>query len=635
MSIGHEVSVIKQMYINSISGGILDGSSISDLEITGQVYDLTENETVIITLGDKEYPAAVSSSRFSVVIPAAELINIPNGQYVVSAKTTVMTTTILEVTNATPPDVTLTASQYYFSNAELTAGLVIAQYSTVDGDGASITYSLAGEHASYFSLDDGDVLFTAAGVTAVNSESMALSRLTLSLNCTDGVRTVNTSIAFEITDPLILVEPTPTKPAQLIGDWDLTFQDEFTAPDIRDDHWVLKKGTAGMGYNSLDSVYVEDNKAVLMTQIDPKAHDCEYEHYAGSEITTFDKFAQKHGYFECRAKYEAKRGAWPAFWLMPDTGDRGTVGKDAKVFLSFDLSSVNEQIESAELVYGVESSQKYESNVLQEVESYLQVYPTKSWSPSSLAYEDIKQIPFRFLGDAYVLAGDVVRTDVTDYVHSAVDHKSHFMIADNYRETATTLIGSSLHEDENLRPSLVINGSVVIPPYQEGSFRSGALPNSTPEVYTTGGTTHTVFDSWANASSTTGSGMEVDIFETLGVWGEEVNAIALHWDGYGSSHKGAGSGHIDITPSEDGYHTYGCLWDPDGLTFYIDNVEVWSRSFTPDEEVDDIRAFDDPAYILLSMQTGGWDGNNEQIDRENFPAKCWFDFVRVWKKIEE
>jgi beta-glucanase (GH16 family) len=129
--------------------------------------------------------------------------------------------------------------------------------------------------------------------------------------------------------------------------------------------------------------------------------------------------------------------------------------------------------------------------------------------------------------------------------------------------------------------------------------------------------------------------MEVDIFETLGVWGEEINAIALHWDGYGSSHKGAGSGHIDITPSEDGYHTYGCLWDEDGLTFYIDNIEVWSRSFTPDEEVDDIRAFDVPAYILLSMQTGGWDGNNEQIDRENFPAKAWFDFVRVWKKAEE
>jgi hypothetical protein len=639
MSIGHEVSVIKQMYINSISGGILDGSSISDLEITGQVYDLTENETVIITLGDKEYPAAVSGSRFSVVIPAAELINIPNGQYVVSAKTTVMTTTILEVTNATPPDVTLTASQYYFSNAELTAGLVIAQYSTVDGDGASITYSLAGEHASYFSLDDGDVLFTAAGVTAVNSESMALSRLTLSLNCTDGVRTVNTSIAFEITDPLILVEPTPTKPAQLIGDWDLTFQDEFTAPDIRDEHWVLKKGTAGMGYNSLDSVYVEDNKAVLMTQIDTKAHDCEYEHYAGCEITTFDKFAQQYGYFECRAKYEAKRGAWPAFWLMPDTGSRGTVPQDAKVLFSFDLSSISEPITSAELKFGLTSATMFNNNLQEDEEvtaTSIQVYPFKSWTPENLKYEDIKQIPFRFLGYFETLvAGDVATCDLTADVNKSINNKYHCMLADNYRSTVRMSIAGSTNEDESMRPVLIINGGTVLTPSQEGSFRSGYSQYGSPEEFTTGVEEYNLYDSWANASSTSGTGMEVDIFETLGVWGEEVNAIALHWDGYGSSHKGAGSGHIDITPSEDGYHTYGCLWDEDGLTFYIDNNQVWQRSFTPDEDVDNIRAFTDPAYILLSQQTGGWDGNNEQIDRDNFPAKVWFDFVRVWKKVEE
>ncbi|MCX7009043.1 MAG: glycoside hydrolase family 16 protein, partial [Kiritimatiellaeota bacterium] len=42
--------------------------------------------------------------------------------------------------------------------------------------------------------------------------------------------------------------------------------------------------------------------------------------YVSTVVTTFDKFAQRYGYFEARTKVPATMGMWPAFWMMPDRG---------------------------------------------------------------------------------------------------------------------------------------------------------------------------------------------------------------------------------------------------------------------------------------------------------------------------
>lgn len=41
-------------------------------------------------------------------------------------------------------------------------------------------------------------------------------------------------------------------------------------------------------------------------------------HYASGMINTFGTFEQKYGYFEMRADFPEAKGAWPAFWLMPN-----------------------------------------------------------------------------------------------------------------------------------------------------------------------------------------------------------------------------------------------------------------------------------------------------------------------------
>ena len=55
-------------------------------------------------------------------------------------------------------------------------------------------------------------------------------------------------------------------------------------------------------------------------------------------------------------------------------------------------------------------------------------------------------------------------------------------------------------------------------------------------------------DTWGDTSLTFDQGMEFDIMESLGIWGEDISISALHWDGYGSQHKSVNSGEL--------YHNY-------------------------------------------------------------------------------
>jgi beta-glucanase (GH16 family) len=42
--------------------------------------------------------------------------------------------------------------------------------------------------------------------------------------------------------------------------------------------------------------------------------------YVSGVLTTQGSFAQKHGYFEIRAKMPVGQGVWPAFWMLADNG---------------------------------------------------------------------------------------------------------------------------------------------------------------------------------------------------------------------------------------------------------------------------------------------------------------------------
>jgi autotransporter-associated beta strand protein len=80
------------------------------------------------------------------------------------------------------------------------------------------------------------------------------------------------------------------------------------------------------------------------------------------------------------------------------------------------------------------------------------------------------------------------------------------------------------------------------------------------------------------------SGSEIDIVEHRYVDGS-TNNIAnivqnnIHWNGYGSAAKSAGSGNIGSGLGT-GFHTYGFLWTPSVYTLYVDgsNLRAWNFS---------------------------------------------------------
>lgn len=115
-------------------------------------------------------------------------------------------------------------------------------------------------------------------------------------------------------------------------------------------------------------------------------------------------------------------------------------------------------------------------------------------------------------------------------------------------------------------------------------------------------------------------GTEVDIVEAPWRNKDEVSH-ALHWDGYGSDHQGAGS-HPAIPGINEGFHTYAVDWSEDGYIFFIDGKETW--------RTDAGGVCDVPLYLMISDEEGGWSGNPAKA--KNLPDKTYVDYIRVWQK---
>ncbi len=117
-------------------------------------------------------------------------------------------------------------------------------------------------------------------------------------------------------------------------------------------------------------------------------------------------------------------------------------------------------------------------------------------------------------------------------------------------------------------------------------------------------------------------GMEIDIIEHLTEWGPGRNNVALHWDGYGDDHKSWSNNRIYFGPTPDGWHTFGVLWEPGKLTWYIDGKKVVAYE---NDRVSRV-----PAYIKLNTQIGGW--ATKDVDLSKLPDVYGVDYVRVWQR---
>lgn len=112
------------------------------------------------------------------------------------------------------------------------------------------------------------------------------------------------------------------------GDWIKTFDDDFngsavdltrwsiTGPNYWDktSHWskdnvVVGGGVARMRYEKKTGPHNDD----------PRQKESQY---ASGFLETYGKWTQRYGYFEARMKLPAVPGLWPAFWMMPDRGEK-------------------------------------------------------------------------------------------------------------------------------------------------------------------------------------------------------------------------------------------------------------------------------------------------------------------------
>ncbi len=122
------------------------------------------------------------------------------------------------------------------------------------------------------------------------------------------------------------------------------------------------------------------------------------------------------------------------------------------------------------------------------------------------------------------------------------------------------------------------------------------------------------------------SGVEIDIMENFTRDG--MISHNIHWNGYGKNLKSAGSGERQLSPTEDGFHTFGLHWSPDGYVFYADGKVSW--------EIDGPVSHREQ-FILVSAECKGYRKGGPAPELKNAVLPDYFvvDYVRVYDDITE
>lgn len=415
--------------------------------------------------------------------------------------------------------------------------------------------------------------------------------------------------------------PAATTPP-IAGDWTLTFEDHFLGSGVDDakwkvgEHWAGINGVAG---NAPENMSVECGYLTVTGEKRPLDFAGQSYDYATGELSTFKRFRQRYGYFEARVKYDAIQGFWPAFWLMPDRGNYGPGEEHRMSFVKFDLTGVSAgPLDSAHLELHVVDAESGTQNVI------LMRGLDDSWSEDTLTWASrpaVDPLWIEMKYDPQWIAGDTASFDVTSAVNEALagDGVIAFALFDGSLRDRRVVFSS---REGAAPPTLVLSGgagSVV------ASADAWVAGGTLAETSNGSDTELHVEEPWRDNCSTYDGGMEVDIMESLGVWGDDMTSHAAHWDGYGSDHQSHSSGRQSFPAGQDGFHVYGLNWQPGLLEFYVDGEMMHSWA--------DDRVASVDLYIILSLQFGGWQddlGDNRIIDDSSLPGNLVVDYVRVW-----
>ncbi len=137
----------------------------------------------------------------------------------------------------------------------------------------------------------------------------------------------------------------------------------------------------------------------------------------------------------------------------------------------------------------------------------------------------------------------------------------------------------------------------------------------------------------------TRKGCEIDVMESFHMCNLGYMPHTFHWGGYGKLHNAQGfKSWPNIKLLDDGYHTYGCLWTPESMTFTIDGEITWTtdlKGLGTDKggKVKSQGVPQVPAYIKLSVEAAPWAGCTSGWEKpmpEDDSVEV--DWVRVWQK---
>ncbi len=120
-------------------------------------------------------------------------------------------------------------------------------------------------------------------------------------------------------------------------------------------------------------------------------------------------------------------------------------------------------------------------------------------------------------------------------------------------------------------------------------------------------------------------GVEIDIIESIGNdWGACNHA--LHWDGYGDSHKQVGSGELYYNLYDGNFHTFGLERTEDAYIFYIDGKESWRAT------ADMCTPCPEDGYLKLTVEAAEWAGAGTDASISALPGEMLVDYVRVYRE---
>ena len=118
---------------------------------------------------------------------------------------------------------------------------------------------------------------------------------------------------------------------------------------------------------------------------------------------------------------------------------------------------------------------------------------------------------------------------------------------------------------------------------------------------------------------------EIDIMEYVGKNPHTIHTTLHTPDSHGNSKN---TKVMTIENIEDGFHVYKCHWTKDSITFFIDDVLVYT--FNPEVKNEMTWPFDKPFYVILNLAIGGNFGG-PGVDDSIFPVEFLVDYVKIYK----